>query len=128
MGTPFYMAPEIINRQVYDSKVDLWALGVLAYVLLSGGNFPFTGRTDRVLFNQIKSHRVELRYFDKYTNSSVLCDFVMHCLDRDPKTRYSAEQLLQHEWLVCTCETTVPDEELITIGKNFWDFQRSTQF
>lgn len=84
MGTPFYMAPEIINRQVYTNKVDLWALGVLAYVLLSGGNFPFRGRTDRILFNQIKSHRVNLSYFERYTNSEVLCDFVMHCLDRDP--------------------------------------------
>lgn len=44
MGTPLYMAPEIITGRSYDSKVDLWALGVLSYCLLSGGQFPFDDR------------------------------------------------------------------------------------
>ncbi len=43
VGTPLYMAPEILKRQNYDSKVDTWALGVLAYVMLADGDFPFTG-------------------------------------------------------------------------------------
>ena len=41
LGTPHYMAPEILNGQVYNNKVDIWALGVLTYVLLNNGNFPF---------------------------------------------------------------------------------------
>lgn len=45
LGTPLYMAPEIINGSNYDNKVDTWALGVLTYVLLSGGKHPFGGRT-----------------------------------------------------------------------------------
>ena len=47
LGTPMYMAPEIINGRNYDEKVDTWALGVLAYCLLSGGQFPFMGNTPR---------------------------------------------------------------------------------
>ena len=38
------MAPEIVKKEAYDSKVDTWALGVLAYCLLSGGKFPFDSR------------------------------------------------------------------------------------
>jgi calcium-dependent protein kinase len=40
LGSPFYMAPEIILREEYDEKVDIWSLGCLAYILLSGDS-PF---------------------------------------------------------------------------------------
>ena len=40
LGSPFYMAPEIIQRKEYDNKVDIWSLGCLAYILLSGES-PF---------------------------------------------------------------------------------------
>ena len=56
LGTPLYMAPEIINGQSYDSRVDTWALGVLSYVLLSDGKFPFNGKTDFHLFNEIRNY------------------------------------------------------------------------
>lgn len=42
-GTPLYMAPEIINGNKYDMKVDVWALGALLFQLLTG-SFPFFGR------------------------------------------------------------------------------------
>jgi MAP/microtubule affinity-regulating kinase len=41
-GTPSYMAPEIVNKQEYDFGVDIWALGVLFYKIVTG-NFPFRG-------------------------------------------------------------------------------------
>ena len=91
LGTPLYMAPEIINGQNYDSRVDTWALGVISYILLSDGKFPFTGRTNALLFNQIRNYIPDLSIFDKYTNSEVLKDFVMCCLDKNPTTRYTAE-------------------------------------
>ena len=42
VGTPIYMAPELVRRQPYDQKVDIWSLGILTYILLSG-RFPFGG-------------------------------------------------------------------------------------
>ena len=56
------MAPEIVNGKRYDSKVDSWAFGVLAYVLLSGGKFPFEGRTMIALNNAIRSAKPSYRF------------------------------------------------------------------
>ena len=62
MGTPRYMAPEIVNGKMYDLKVDSWAFGVLAYVLLSGGKFPFEGRSMHALNSAIRSARPSYRF------------------------------------------------------------------
>lgn len=44
VGTPYYIAPEIINNKPYDSKVDMWSVGVMLYVLMSG-YMPFEADT-----------------------------------------------------------------------------------
>ena len=44
LGTPMYMAPELIKDNEYDEKVDVWALGCIVYILLTGSP-PFTGET-----------------------------------------------------------------------------------
>ena len=52
LGTPLYMAPEITKKEKYDSKVDIWSLGVMIYILLCGSP-PFNARTRKDLFMQI---------------------------------------------------------------------------
>lgn len=49
LGSPLYMAPEIIKKLPYDCSVDIWALGVLAYIMLSGKP-PFKGKTKDEIF------------------------------------------------------------------------------
>lgn len=52
-GTPSYMAPELTRKREYDGRqVDMWALGVLLYALLSGV-FPFKGANESELYNKI---------------------------------------------------------------------------
>ena len=41
LGTPMYMAPEIIKKEVYNEKVDIWAIGIITYILLTGEENPF---------------------------------------------------------------------------------------
>ena len=91
LGTPAYMAPEIIMGKYYDAKVDTWALGVLTYILLSGGTSPWKGRTIKNLQFAIKTKEPDMSVLDRYAESSVLKDFVSCCLDKNPRTRYSAE-------------------------------------
>ena len=99
LGTPLYMAPEIINGEVYDSKVDIWALGVLTYCLLSGGRFPFDDRTLYQLKHKIRNAQPDLSFVDRYSNADSLRNFMQQCLNKNKDERASAADLLQHEWL-----------------------------
>jgi len=58
LGTCFYMAPElvklpeVVKKEKYDERVDVWALGVIAYLLIVR-NYPFLGETEEEIFKQI---------------------------------------------------------------------------
>ena len=88
------MAPEIVLKQSYDNKVDTWALGILTYCLLSGGKFPYDANNVSQIYWQIKTKQPVFTPFERYHNSDTLIDFMKHCLDKNPLTRHSAEQLL----------------------------------
>lgn len=99
LGTHIYMAPELFKRGgTYDSKVDTWALGVLTYIMLCA-NFPFIGNSKDKIAKAIKTREPDYSKLDKYQKADLIKDFLFHCLDKNPETRYSAEQLLQHEWI-----------------------------
>ena len=49
LGTPLYMAPELVKGQTYDTKVDIWAVGVLAFLMLTG-IYPFDGMTKNEVY------------------------------------------------------------------------------
>ena len=52
LGSPLYMAPEIVSQQTYNSKVDIWSIGVLTHILLSGCP-PFFGKTKQDIYKSI---------------------------------------------------------------------------
>lgn len=52
VGSPLYMAPEIIGKKTYDSSCDVWSIGIIAFILLTGRP-PFKGKGKSVLFEQI---------------------------------------------------------------------------
>ena len=49
VGTRFYMAPELVKKEEYDSKIDIWAVGVLAFYLWTYGSYPFPGISKEVV-------------------------------------------------------------------------------
>ena len=59
VGTPYYMAPEVINGQ-YGPQCDIWSVGVILYLLFSGF-YPFNGKNKAKLFQNILTRQVELR-------------------------------------------------------------------
>lgn len=57
VGTPYYVAPEVVNGS-YDEKSDIWSVGVILYVILSGAP-PFSGRNEREILEKVKTQPVE---------------------------------------------------------------------
>ncbi|EED86973.1 predicted protein, partial [Thalassiosira pseudonana CCMP1335] len=98
-GTPFFVAPEVINRKPYDQKVDMWSIGVTAYLLLCGET-PFNGKNRQQLFRRISCDDPTFPD-DKWGHiSDEAVDFVRKLLTKDPAKRLSAVEALKHRWLV----------------------------
>jgi NIMA (never in mitosis gene a)-related kinase len=91
VGTPYYLSPEIINSKPYDSKSDIWALGVLLYEMM----------TFRMPFNASSFASLSLKIMKGFyqtppsSYSKDLIDLVKKCLNMDPKKRPSAENILK---------------------------------
>lgn len=89
LGSPLYMAPEIINENPYDEKVDIWSVGVITYILLSGRP-PFGGKSKPDIFNSIKRNEVSFNHqiWQKITPEAK--DFLLKALNKDKSKRASA--------------------------------------
>jgi calcium/calmodulin-dependent protein kinase I len=97
-GTPFFVAPEILIRRPYDQQSDMWSVGCIVYLLLSG-NLPFLGRSQKELFRKIIVGRFDFK--DEIWNniSDGAKDLVTKLLVLDPDVRLSAKKALLHPWL-----------------------------
>ncbi|XP_077102773.1 serine/threonine-protein kinase DCLK2 isoform X2 [Siphateles boraxobius] len=99
-GTPTYVAPEIIAESGYGLKVDIWAAGVITYILLCGFP-PFRSENNLQddLFDQILVGRLEFPspFWDNITDSAK--ELIGHMLQVNVEARYTAEDVLSHPWV-----------------------------
>ncbi|PKK28846.1 doublecortin-like kinase 2 [Columba livia] len=99
-GTPTYVAPEIIAETGYGLKVDIWAAGVITYILLCGfPPFRSENNLQEDLFDQILVGKLEFPspYWDNITDSAkVLISLMLHV---NAEARYTAAQILSHPWV-----------------------------
>jgi len=100
LGTPSYMAPELWTEREtpYDSSVDMWAIGVVTYMLLSGQR-PFHDPDKREKARMIKHD--PLRFPDRYWShiSQEARDFCTALMKKAPKDRLSASEAVKHPWI-----------------------------
>ncbi|NWX84148.1 ST17A kinase, partial [Nothoprocta ornata] len=98
MGTPEYVAPEILSYDPISTATDMWSIGVLAYVMLTGIS-PFLGDDKQETFLNISQMNVSYcgEDFDLISESAV--DFIKTLLVKKPEERATAEECLQHPWL-----------------------------
>mmetsp|Transcript_47911 Transcript_47911/g.113864 ORF Transcript_47911/g.113864 Transcript_47911/m.113864 type:complete len:612 (+) Transcript_47911:62-1897(+) len=97
-GTPYYVAPQVLLPGGYDHKCDIWACGVLTYILLCGYP-PFSGNNDNEILKRVKAGKFEFPEEDWGVISSHGRDIVSKMLTFDPIARPAAEALLQHSWI-----------------------------
>ncbi|XP_061987757.1 serine/threonine-protein kinase ATG1t isoform X1 [Populus nigra] len=98
-GSPFYMAPEVLQFQRYDYKVDMWSVGVILFELLNGYP-PFRGRTNFQLLQNIKSS--SCLPFSQHILSGLHPDCVDICsrlLSANPVQRLSFDEFYHHKFL-----------------------------
>ncbi|EAN94867.1 protein kinase-like protein, putative [Trypanosoma cruzi] len=99
IGSPFWMAPEVIRNEPYGTKTDIWSVGCTVVEMLNGGTPPWQEEFENVY---------SLMYYVGTTDSipkipedtSESCrDFLRMCFQRDTTKRPSSDELLQHPWL-----------------------------
>uniref|UniRef100_A0A8C7FXD7 Serine/threonine-protein kinase DCLK2 n=1 Tax=Oncorhynchus kisutch TaxID=8019 RepID=A0A8C7FXD7_ONCKI len=110
-GTPTYVAPEIIAETGYGLKVDIWAAGVITYILLCGfPPFRSENNIQEELFDQILKGELEFPSPDWDTVSLPAKMLIGQMLQVNADIRYSAEEVLSHPWV------TARDGQLMGVG------------
>ena len=97
IGTAYYIAPEVLNGQ-YGKECDIWSIGVIAYILLSGTP-PFRGKNDEEILKNIKKQEVSFSGPSWKGVSADAVDFVKSCF-LSAKQRITAHIALKHPFIV----------------------------
>lgn len=109
-GTPEFVAPEIVNYEPLGLEADMWSIGVITYILLSGAS-PFLGETKQETLTNISAVNYD---FDEeyFSNTSELAkDFIRRLLVKDPKKRMTIDDSLEHPWIKVIKRRNVRPEE-----------------
>lgn len=118
-GTPGYVAPEILEGVPYDTKSDMWSLGVILYILL-GGYPPFIEQNQRELFRKIRKgqYQFHAEYWGQVSEEAK--DLIRSLLTVNPEERITASDALANKWM----KGSDQDLEQKDLGVNLTEFKK----
>ncbi|CAN4105887.1 unnamed protein product [Withania somnifera] len=104
VGSPYYVAPEVLLGKEYNEKVDIWSAGVIWYIMLSGVP-PFYGDTPTETFEAVLrgNLRFPTRIFRSVSTEAK--DLLRKMICKDVSRRFSAEKVLKYPWVINGGET-----------------------
>uniref|UniRef100_A0A6N2M608 non-specific serine/threonine protein kinase n=1 Tax=Salix viminalis TaxID=40686 RepID=A0A6N2M608_SALVM len=105
---PYYVAPEVLRKH-YGPEADVWSAGIILYILLSGVP-PFWAETEIGIFKQILQGKLDFESEPWPSITDSAKDLIRKMLERNPKKRLSAHEVLCHPWIVD--DRIAPDKPL----------------
>lgn len=124
IGTPFYIAPEILANTGYGESCDIWSCGVILYIILSGYP-PFFGNTESRIFDKIRTGNFDFKRAEWNNVSESAKDLIRNMLIVDSESRFTIEQVLSHPW-ISTYET-LPDTPLDINLESLMEYTNGTK-
>lgn len=98
VGSPAFVAPEVFESS-YGTAVDIWSCGVILYMMLSGGEMPFRGKSASEIMSQAREGKLQFTSEVWQRTSQQAKSFVRALLNVDGNERLTARQALEHPWL-----------------------------
>ena len=120
-GTAYYIAPEVLTTE-YNEKCDVWSIGVILYILLTGRP-PFDGKEDREIVKKVRIGSYSLSGPEWKHISKDAIDLIKRMLTYDPAKRISAEEALKHQWIVKKVQEPVDNKITNSALENLRNFR-----
>ncbi|XP_041818632.1 myosin light chain kinase, smooth muscle-like isoform X2 [Chelmon rostratus] len=115
-GTPEFVAPEVISYEPVGLETDMWSIGVICYILLSGES-PFQGNSDAETFALVTAARYEFDQESFEDISDQAKDFISSLLKKDRRCRLSCAKALAHPWMASFTPLTRRPTKSLNKGK-----------
>ncbi|KAG0707307.1 kinase-like domain-containing protein [Suillus ampliporus] len=119
MGTPNWMAPEVAQPvPAYDSKADIWSLGIMIYEMVKGAP-PHSDLRDAIKVMQLIA-KVQPPQLAETDGSKEMREFVSHCLKASPSERFSADELSRTKWIKSVSKVNVSALRELILRYDAW--------
>ena len=120
-GTAYYIAPEVINGN-YNEKCDIWSIGVIMYILLSGKP-PFDGEEDSDILKKVKVGHYQTNIPELRRVSKEGLDLLKKMMTYDFSKRITASEALGHAWIKKEAEKEEDTEATLAALENLKNFR-----
>ena len=101
VGTPYYMAPEMIDGHS-NARSDIWSVGVIVYLMLTG-KYAFQAEKNENIYEKIKNDEIDMQPLVDSQCSEEAKDFIIKCLKKNYEKRMTTSKCLEHPWITKFC-------------------------